>query len=159
MIAVQSETQRGQTLGSIDVSFALAKLTSSEPGSVKSAHPRLQPRQPEQRIGKRRRNAGALAEFANGADQRVEFDRPAGLDILQHRGLEGAQLARDLVQSSGCWSIAMPMRAPISFASSITLEIKPRTRSSPMMRSDVAPVSALIGFTVILPQSLNQISF
>lgn len=51
------------------------------------------------------------------------------------------------------------MRAPISRASSITLLTKPRTRSSERMRSVVAPVIALTGFMVMLPHSLNQMSF
>ena len=51
------------------------------------------------------------------------------------------------------------MRAPISLASSITAWMKPRTSSSSSIRSVVAPVIALIGFTVMLPQSLYQTSF
>jgi hypothetical protein len=39
----------------------------------------------------------------------------------------------------------MPMRSPISRASSITLEMKARTRSSFRIRSVVAPVIALMG--------------
>jgi hypothetical protein len=44
-------------------------------------------------------------------------------------------------------------------ASSITALTKPRTRSSFRMRSVVAPVKALMGLTVMLPHSLNQMSF
>ncbi len=51
------------------------------------------------------------------------------------------------------------MRAPISRASSMMALTKPRTRSSLRIRSVVAPVMALIGFTVMLPHSLYQMSF
>lgn len=46
----------------------------------------------------------------------------------------------------------------MALASSITLDTKPRTSSSSRIRSVVAPVSALMGFTVMLPQSLYQVS-
>ena len=61
-------------------------------------------------------------------------------------------------RSSGCWSIGMPMAAPMALASSITLDTKLRTRGSPKIRSVVAPVKALMGLTVMLPQSLYQTS-
>ena len=51
------------------------------------------------------------------------------------------------------------MRAPISFASAIARRMKARTSGSSRMRSQVAPVNADTGFMVMLPQSLNQMSF
>ena len=59
---------------------------------------------------------------------------------------------------SGVCSIGMPMARPICCASSITALTKPRTSGSSRMRSAVAQVSAEIGFMVMLPQSLNQMS-
>ena len=35
-----------------------------------------------------------LSDFAHRGQQRVDLDRLAGFDVLQHRGLEGAELAR-----------------------------------------------------------------
>ena len=50
------------------------------------------------------------------------------------------------------------MRSPIRAASLIAAEQKSRTSGSPSMRSTVAPVIALTGFIVRLPQSLYQMS-
>ena len=90
---------------------------------------------------------------------RVELDRPAGLDVLQHRGLEGAELGGDRVAVLRRSARSrQPMRAPIAAASRIAAEQKPRTSGSPSTRSAVAPVSALTGFIVMLPHSLYQMS-
>ena len=99
------------------------------------------------------------ADLVHRADERVELDRAAGLDVLQHRGLEAAELARErealLARSA---SIGQPMRAPISAASAMQRSMKPRTSGSSRMRSVSAPVSAETGFIVMLPQSLYQMS-
>jgi len=48
-----------------------------------------------QRVDVGRGDADALAQFAHGGDDAVEFQRAAGFRILQHRAFERAQLARD----------------------------------------------------------------
>ena len=62
-------------------------------------------------------------------------------------------------RSSGSCAISMPILAPMDLASSMTPEMKSRTKGSSKMRSVVAPVIALMGLTVMLPHSLYQMSF
>jgi hypothetical protein len=115
--------------------------------------------QAQQRIGERRGHAGQRAQLLHHRHQRVEFHRLAGFHVLQHRGLEGAELARDLVPVFGLLRDRDADAAADFRASSITAEMKPRTRSSFRIRSVVAPVIALTGLTVMLPHSLYQASF
>src|SRR4051812_19722662 len=64
---------------------------------IQAAHPRMQPRQSQQDVGEWRGDAGQLAELLDDRDERIEFHRLARLHVLQHRRLERAELARDLV--------------------------------------------------------------
>ena len=102
---------------------------------------------------------GALRDLAHDGQQRVDFERLAGLDVLQHRGLERAELARDGVailaataRSGSRW------RAPIACASFITARQNPLASIVDDDAIDVAPVNADSGFIVMLPHSLYQMS-
>lgn len=68
---------------------------------IQATPPRMQPRQPQQRIGERRGHLRQLPQLAHRGHQRVQFHRLAGLHVLRHGGLERAQLARDLVAVFG----------------------------------------------------------
>jgi hypothetical protein len=61
----------------------------------------VHPRQAQQRVGEGGGHAGLLAQLAHHGDQRVQLHRLAGFHVLQHRGLERAQLARDGVAVFG----------------------------------------------------------
>jgi hypothetical protein len=62
-------------------------------------------------------------------------------------------------RSSGVCAIGMPMCSPMALASSMMRETKSRTSGSSKITSVVAPVKALMGLMVMLPQSLYQTSF
>src|SRR5215470_8427914 len=65
--------------------------------SIQAVHAGVQARESQQGVGERRRHAGHLAHLLHHGDQGVELHRLAGFHVLQHGGLERAQLARDLV--------------------------------------------------------------
>lgn len=50
----------------------------------------------EQGIDLSCRNADCVADFSDDRDQLVDFQRPAGFGILQHRGLEFSHVLREL---------------------------------------------------------------
>ena len=120
---------------------------------------RMQTSQPEQGVCERRGHFGELSQFTHRRDQCVNLHRFTSPHVLQHGRGEGAQFAGNHVAIFRVLGNGNANLPPISRASSMTALTKPRTSSSSMMRSAVAPVKALMGFTVILPQSLNQMSF
>ena len=82
----------------------------------------------------RRRRAPPIS--CTGVDQRVELDRAAGIGVLQHRGAEAAELARQRrCRSSPDCAIGQPMRAPIAAASAMQRSMKPRTSGSSRIAS------------------------
>src|ERR1700733_9563343 len=64
-------------------------------GRVQTARPGVEPRKTKQRIELGRFLADLLADLADRGQQHVDLDRLACLDILQHRRLEGTELASD----------------------------------------------------------------
>src|SRR5258705_8645255 len=54
--------------------------------------------------------------------------------------------------------MGQPMRSPMAAASAMIASVKRSSSGSSRRRSQVAPVSADIGFMVMLPQSLYQTS-
>src|SRR5712692_3504882 len=104
------------------------------------------------------RPSDSNADFLDRADNGVDLERLARLGVLEHRGLEGAELTRDRVPFLRGLGHVAADAPPIAAASSIAAEQKARTSGSSRMRSPVAPVSADTGFIVRLPQSLYQIS-
>src|SRR5579872_7595879 len=63
---------------------------------VEAVDPAVKPRQPEDRVDVRRRDPEPRSQFVNHTDNRVQFERPAGFHVLEHRGLEDAQARGDL---------------------------------------------------------------
>jgi hypothetical protein len=125
---------------------------------VEAAHLAHEAGEAHERVHVGRGFAQVLADLAHGADQRVELDGAAGFHVLQHRGLERAELARDGVAVFG----ALVDGDADARADGLGLQHdgadKPRTSGSSRMRSQGAPVRAEMGFMVMLPQSLNQMS-
>jgi len=77
----------------------------------------LKPHEAEQRVDLRRRFADGRADLVRRGQQRVDLERLAGLQVLQHRRLERAQLPRPPPcdpHRSARWG--KPMRAPIAAA-------------------------------------------
>jgi hypothetical protein len=68
---------------------------------IKAARAREKPREPEERRDVGRGHADPLADLVHGADDGVELQRPPGLDVLQHRRPEGAELRGDRVAILG----------------------------------------------------------
>src|SRR5215471_20849154 len=56
-----------------------------------------EPGQAVERVDVRGRHADDGADLTDRAGERVQLERPAGLDVLQHRGAEVAELAGDRV--------------------------------------------------------------
>jgi hypothetical protein len=61
-------------------------------------------------------------------------------------------------RSSPLWRIGQPIRSPMAAASAMIASVKRSSSGSSSSRSQVAPVSADIGFIVMLPQSLYHMS-
>src|SRR5664279_3849392 len=87
--------------GTVAIKIATVKQTAARYAwfrtlaRIEAARSGLKARKTEQRIELRRGLADPLPDFAHRGQQHVDLDRLAGFDVLQHRGLECAELARD----------------------------------------------------------------
>src|SRR6185437_3274337 len=90
----------------------------------------------------RRRHVDTRAQFGDGADHGVDLDGAAGFEVLQHRGLEIADIAR----------LLDARLSPMAMRSTA------RTPGSSAMTPMVADVSTLTGLKATLPQSFIQIA-
>src|SRR3954467_14032730 len=61
-----------------------------------TADPLAQGEQSVHRVEGGGRDTGAAREFAYGTEEGVEFEGPAAVRVLQHRGTERAELAGDV---------------------------------------------------------------
>ena len=91
----------------------------------------------------RRRDIGQAREFDDRAEQRVDLDRAAVLDVLQHRGLVRADALRAGDALLELRRKRMPNASPTVCASRIIAAASARVGAKRQMSSSVAWVSAL----------------
>src|SRR3979409_1475123 len=86
-------------IGSLARRVSLADVAGRRNGArgfasqrIKPAHPSEQAREPEQGVAIWGCDPDTLTDFTYRADECVELERTQRFDILQHGGLEGAEL-------------------------------------------------------------------
>src|SRR5262252_10456594 len=83
------------------LSRALQPREGSLEGGIQPAHAPEQARESEQRIDVGCHHANALTDLSYRTHQRIELEWAQRLDVLQHRGLDGPELACDRVAVFG----------------------------------------------------------
>ena len=81
--------------GKVTPRSVIGRSCSSRSAGIEPLLARHQAAQAEQRADVRHRDREPRADLVDGADQRIDLERAAGEHVLQHRGLERAELARD----------------------------------------------------------------
>ena len=125
-------------------------------GCVASGGATARPDEGEDRVDRRRRHADQPAQLGDGADQRLDLDGPAALEVLQHRRLVlAAAASAHSIRLSTSTGKRAPSARPPPAASSIIARTTARRSARAPISSSVASVSALTGLKETLPHSLS----